>query len=180
MLSGAAMVYEGSVSGHDRGPGLAWAPEHRPSHPNFEGMLRDALRCPHAAQSLAEAFTKVGPAERRRLLASVRHDALERDLPVARLLALLASLEDRSGAHPAMQWEAWQEPDRVVIRPRRGSALSVERGEVRILARATTRRGHRMALDEAVDELVRVLWAAREAGRPWPRGMSAFVDLFDA
>lgn len=173
------MVYEGDVSGHARGPGLAWVTERRFGHLDLEGMLHDALRCPHAAHSLASAFAEASPTTRRRLLAWVRQDALRRDLPVGRLLGLLASIDERSGVHPATQWEAWQEPGRVVIRPRRGSALSVERGEVRILGR-TRRRGHPIALEAAIDELVRVLWATRAAGRPWPRGMSAFVDLLDA
>lgn len=155
------------------GPGLATADcrRARVAEPSFDAWVRRAANDPDVACTLVEVFVNLAPVERRAFRAALRKDAL-RDASHARTLALVGALD----ADPS--FEAWENDGRLTIAARGAGGLTLDGGRVR-WSRRSTPEGARVPISIAVDRVARALWAARRAGRRWPRALSAFADLFD-
>lgn len=155
------------------GPGLATADcrRVRAPEPSFDAWLRSAANDPDVACTLVEVFVNLAPVERRAFRAALRKDAL-RDASHARTLALVGAVD----ADPS--WEAWENDGRLTIVGRGAGGLTLDGGRVR-WSRRHRPGGSSVPISIAVDRVARALWAARRAGRRWPRALSAFADLFD-
>ncbi|MEM9072323.1 MAG: hypothetical protein AAGE52_27700 [Myxococcota bacterium] len=158
------------------GPGLAFtdARRRRASAPEFQALLRRAAVDPAVAEELTGAYLLLETLERQALREAVEADAKRLGLDLSPLLRCWRVLD------PVRDWHAWAEGDRLVfLAP--GRATLHARGSQVTLQQSWTPGPTSRAVDveEAVDRLASDLWSAYRAGRPLPRELGAFADLFD-
>jgi len=168
---------------HSEGPGLAAARpgRRRRTVERFRGLLREAARDPAAAAELTMGYVALAASERQALRRAVEEDATGLGVDLGDLLACWGALEQ---AVPRVRrpWRAWVRGDSVVFAaPGRGALEAAPGARIRLHGEgwAPGPEHRAVEVEEAVDHLATVLWAARREGRPLPRRLGAFADLFD-